>query len=534
MFLRVNGIQLAVGNATLTQKSSRTGKRARTFRGQMRDARRGIRRSWDMELVIRDFEGSEGIIRMVNGEGHMVDFTDGFQAATGLVPRRIDTPVILDPSMSGAFNTNGVLVIKPTLIGADDEVLSYDPQFGDQWTVLVQSRSGTTGWSCSALCSDGRRFRNGIASTMALKRGVSPEGVYASVLGGAVDVFRDSTLPDATLYLDDFIMLPYRMTDSMLAQLTTSSTKFGACPTLRCVGDIFGGHTVVCVGEVSTINFSEKPNADGVWLNNARVTRLTLSEMSPTFMRGVDEEPVVPVITDNGFLGEDLTSQIDGVTQTFTTAYPQRGYSLAVFIDGINQNAAADGYVVQVGGNTFTIADVLPVTTQSLFVLYVPTHFSEGFHIADISDQVDGVSTEFIVDADATPYATSLDPLVFDDGVLENDAATITQDSPLSGQFSLSYAPLDRLADLFMRFAEPDTEVIREVLTAQVDGSATVFLPTFCSKPGMFTVLVDGVLQPDATQVGPAGVNGRFQLSTAPAAGQKLSVLYVSNGATPS
>lgn len=278
-FLRINGIQVAVADATAMRKLTRQGKRARGFRGQLRDMRRGIRRSWEMETVPMNFADAEPMIRIINGEGHHVDFADGLQASTGLNPRAGNANVILRPATMGAWG-RGVMQARAGLIPLDSQIMSYDIQAREQdWTVIMWTHA-TGVWTGSALRSDGIGYRAGVVNANALKRGVSPDGVFLTQADGVITLWLDTTAP-ANVHMDDLVLLPYALSDSQMSAVTTYTAKFGMCPVLNVTGDMIG-NDVFCVGEVKDVKVINKGA-----MNNAKVIRFTLSELQPAFLAGL-------------------------------------------------------------------------------------------------------------------------------------------------------------------------------------------------------------------------------------------------------
>lgn len=283
-FLRINGHQVFVRDATPVRKVTKAGRRGRSFRGVQRDARRAVRRAWDMQAVILESEDANALMGLLWGEGHQFDFADGLQASTGLGPRPGYGAVRVNAQAYGA-NGRGVLQV-PAVAG---RFLQYDAQLrDDEWTLLWSTYAGFT-WNGSVKRSDGVGYRNGARNdNVGEPGGLSPDGVVVRVTDGVVDLINSSA---TVRNMDDLVVLPYKMTETMMAAVSQPVTngKFGPCPVLVCSGDFFGGRTTFCVAEVQGSGFSGRASTiPGIgWVSNAQVVRFTLMELEPGFATSV-------------------------------------------------------------------------------------------------------------------------------------------------------------------------------------------------------------------------------------------------------
>jgi hypothetical protein len=283
-FLSINGVVVRVADASVTQTLARRLSRSRSFRGELRDARRAIRRSWTIEARNADHADGRALEQMIEGQGHLFDLADGLQGSTGLMPEAgLVAGLTLKPALAGAFG-DGYLEVAAAVTGT---VLAYDVQVGDEWTVLVR-RKVAGAWVGYAQRSDGAAYVDGAwSSTFGLPFSIGGLGLYVRATEGVVELVKDSAA--AAELLDDLVILPYRMSDAMLATLTASTApKFGGCPVLRIEGDLVG-ETAFGLGNITETEIVEAPSqVAGVgWVNNARIVRFRLDLLDETFLRSV-------------------------------------------------------------------------------------------------------------------------------------------------------------------------------------------------------------------------------------------------------
>ena len=103
-FLTLNGHTFKVASGYASKSVSSSGSRIRSYRGQMRNQTRGKRREWNLRTCFEVNGLAETMISTINGEGHLVRFTDSWDAATGLAPEvGVLSGVAFDPANAGPF-----------------------------------------------------------------------------------------------------------------------------------------------------------------------------------------------------------------------------------------------------------------------------------------------------------------------------------------------------------------------------------------------------------------------------------------------
>jgi len=80
--------------------------------------------------------------------------------------------------------------------------------------------------------------------------------------------------------------------------------------------------------------------------------------------------PFIPV-QGSDLVSEDLSSQIDGVTQTFTLTKEFQDVRLFVFLNGLFQGPPNGTEITTVSTTTFTISTT-PLVGDNLSVIYSP------------------------------------------------------------------------------------------------------------------------------------------------------------------
>lgn len=280
MFLRVNGHQLFILNQSDSRTITKAGRRERSFRGQMRDARRYVRRSWAMDAVILEEEDATALKGLLWGLGHQMPFQTGLQGSTGLNPVPGFGALVVNSSAWGPHG-QGVLQVPATA----GRFIQYDAQLrDDEWTVVWRKHLGLSGWVGGARRSDGVAYQQGIRNDII---GTGFDAMSIEVVNGVMS-FTNTAVTRRNF--TDFAILPYKMSTGMMASVSnTANGKFGPCPALICTGDIFGNETVVCVAEVTDVKFTGRSSViPGVgWVGNAQVVSFNLMELDPGFVSGV-------------------------------------------------------------------------------------------------------------------------------------------------------------------------------------------------------------------------------------------------------
>lgn len=304
-FLELNGITVPVTNATMRRKVERRGKRSRSFRGALRDSKRGLRRQWDLELCFPDYEEGEAFIKLFQGEGHFFDLAEGYEGSTSLYPVGGMQGLQLKPNVWGARG-RGVGAVKGALSGptTPDGFFRVNAQLGDDWTVLWAEKQSTNGnlesshWDFFAKRSDGVGYFSGAREDRVGEPSVGWTLASVDVSDGELTMRNDFS---TDFGIDDILILPWRAPESWMDAWTTISPmapKLPAMPVLTARGDFVEEDYSYVVGDINGVDFIQKPTqVQGIgWVNNAMLIRARLSEVDPAFYC-VDErleETVLP------------------------------------------------------------------------------------------------------------------------------------------------------------------------------------------------------------------------------------------------
>ena len=292
-FLTINGYTVPVINGSPRRRIPTVGPRSRSFRGQIRDARRGARRMWDIEALFLDFDDAESLAHLVLGEGHHFGWgTDGgLQASTGLMP---------EPGAGAVYLSDTNLV---TFVGGaqGDIFLRYDAQLIDSdWTIAWVENVG--GAKFAARRSDGAGFFDGSRddSTGRLN---GPSNFLVDVVDEVLTI--GINVPSATgQILHPLDALSWIASDGMIAEWGASISdvsSMAALPTVKISGDIIEEDQTLCVGQISGLDYIQKPTAvPGVgWVNNAKILKFSLIEVPKTW--SPDASPVSDIVADTPF-----------------------------------------------------------------------------------------------------------------------------------------------------------------------------------------------------------------------------------------
>jgi hypothetical protein len=289
-FLSLNDYTIKVVNETPIRKLERRGREGRSFRGILRDARRGIRRGWDMEACFLDFEEAEGLLGLIEGRGHKIACADGLQASTGLNPEPGHQRVRLSPALTTPFGGLGRISVDSSLTG--EIILQYDAQFDDNcWTVHWWELNGST-WEHHAKRSDGVGYLDGVQDNTVGNFGGSSEFVV-DVTGGVVTFSMDD---GGTETFDDLILLPYLASKQQIAAWAVAPNPFGPLPVLRARGDFIQESHIYVLGEVTGIRYVQKPQeiTPFGWLNNAKIISFRLLEVADAYVFDTDVPGIDP------------------------------------------------------------------------------------------------------------------------------------------------------------------------------------------------------------------------------------------------
>lgn len=296
-FLTLNGATFAVVDGSVNRRIRRKGKRSRAYRGQLRDGQRGRRRSWAFRACFKDHEEAETMARIINGEGHVVHFVDGFAADTGLQPELLTLSSVTWDFTVGPFSgfTTGSMVGDPF-----DDVCRYDPQFADDWTIMWWERVGGD-WRVIANRSDGRAWLNGVEDTSAW------QGIDAYSLRVEEGRVTVAGFGAEIGYMHQLVMLPFKAADTFITQWAAATKPWGGLPVLRMEGDVIATDHEYVLGEVTSQVYVQKPHDDPDfgWANNAEYVEFNLTELATEFVADLSvtsqgaivapPQPVVPL-----------------------------------------------------------------------------------------------------------------------------------------------------------------------------------------------------------------------------------------------
>lgn len=289
-FLRINGWTVPVFDSTPTRKVIRSGRRGRSFRGQARDARRHVRRSWSARACFLDHDSARALEHILAGEGHLIDLARGPEASTSLLPRPGFSPGLqFFPGSWGAYG-RGLAAIPQAFSGV---AASWDAQLGRDWTIIVR-RLVAGSFIGHALRSEGTAYVGGAPSTLfGFPGAAGGDGLLFTVRDGVLELVKDLVVQNEVI--DDLVILPWRASDSMLAAWTSPTStvpKWGALPVLRVDGDMIGDDASIAVGAVTGIDLIQKPSFLPVlgWVNNAKVVSFDLDELEPSYVLALEDQ----------------------------------------------------------------------------------------------------------------------------------------------------------------------------------------------------------------------------------------------------
>jgi hypothetical protein len=302
-FLKINGITVKVTNASPRLDVVRKGRRGRSYSGQMRDGRRGRRRTWSMKSPCLVHSEALALTNLIWGTSHVFHFYDGLQAASGLNPVPGYSGITWQPSAGLGGDDIGYIQIAGS---ASSPSLSYDAQINDEYTILWHERDGGD-WIGAALNDVGTGYLNGSPNSFV---GGASTDVQLSIAGGVVS-FSNSNA--TAIDVDQIVILPWRATASQMATWTAISDDavWGPGPALLMSGDMFTEDCVYGYGrvnEVKRIQFAS--------INNGAEVSFEIDEVDETYLRGVfpDCVPVAPAPTLTGAWLEPMVLETTDLT----------------------------------------------------------------------------------------------------------------------------------------------------------------------------------------------------------------------------
>lgn len=255
-FLKLNGYEVNVLNATPRRRIERVGRRDRSFRGQLRDAHRSRRRSWMASTCFESFSEADAFERWLWGEGHFFDFKEGLHASTGLLP---------EPGYGGKLRINRFALdpfgtFSVPFVEVDDEIfLQYNAQLGADWSVSWWERDTTHGTTFhhAVKRSDGTGYYDGVEdNTVGDDGGTS--AIVVNVAGGTVYFSRQVLgSPGDITRFSDMAIYPYQITARMADGLANATGNGGPLPVLLMEGDIIGDTPTFVVCEVRSSEYTQ-------------------------------------------------------------------------------------------------------------------------------------------------------------------------------------------------------------------------------------------------------------------------------------
>lgn len=272
-FLSLNGFTMEVAINNARRRVTSAGKRRRAYRGQMRDGTRGNRRELKLRTCFHDHEEAQAMIHLVNGEGHVVYFREGWDAATGLSPvvedlsncrfDRAETPF---PGYEpGSFRSE-----------SDQRMMTFDAQLKDDWTLHGWVRIDGEVWEPYTRTSDGCAYVAGVRDDTLWD---NTWGNYSvDVLDGRLHLMGNGG--DIT-WLHHLCLLPWVASEEMVLAWHAATKPWGPMPLLRVEGDLITSSEEFMLGRVDDVTFITKPHDLGApfgWVNNAEIIDLTLME----------------------------------------------------------------------------------------------------------------------------------------------------------------------------------------------------------------------------------------------------------------
>jgi len=332
-FLILNGVNIPIVMNQCKRGEDKIQDVTRSFGGQLRNAARGYRRTWEATALFQDFDVADGFINLINGDGHYWSFRDGPTSDTGMSPvpgylgRGIfnAATTVLDgitfsaPSTGNDYwSTGGLEVLFSSGTGVFPDCLAWDCQLeDDKWTAMLIVLNGNT-LECEPLFfrSDGAVYLAGIrqdynnTSTATIKYiDAGSVGYSGRVREGVFYLGIDLSLGVFSTVITDMFIVPYVMPDYFIEQLSMSN------------GTVFPVEeypSVPVSGEVTSIAYMQKPGS-----NNAKTVSFKLTEYLPGYKYDPDApDPVSPFNLPVLRLGGSVLSEGEGEPTRYPEALP--------------------------------------------------------------------------------------------------------------------------------------------------------------------------------------------------------------------
>ena len=324
-FLILNGINIPIVMNQCSRGEDKIQGVSRSFGGQLRNAGRGYRRTWEATALFQNFDVADGFINLINGEGHYWSFHSGPTSDTGMSPvpgylgRGIVSPLtstanaLTFSGIDGDYWSTGGLEIFSS-VGAFfpyPDCFAWDCQLeDDKWTAMLIASNGFGTFDPIFFRSDGSAYVAGVEESYDNTSVNTIKYISAGSMGYSVRV-REGVLylsvnfngVDITTITDLFIV-PYVMPTYFIEQLSITG------------GYVTDDHPSVPVsGEVTSVAYMQKPGS-----NNAKTVSFKLTEYLPGYKYDPDvPNPVSPFNLPILRLGGSVLSEGEGEL----TRYPE-------------------------------------------------------------------------------------------------------------------------------------------------------------------------------------------------------------------
>jgi hypothetical protein len=325
-FLILNGINIPIVMNQCSRGEDKIQGVSRSFGGQLRNAGRGYRRTWEATALFQDFDVADGFINLINGEGHYWSFGEGPTSDTGLSPvpgytgRSLDlslgTEFLSFSGVGGDYWSDGCLdVIMGTGAGSYLDMFAWDCQLeDDKWTAMMLVEDGAE-YSPVFFRSDGVVYVAGVredynnTSVNTVKYiTVGSVGYSGRVREGVFYLSLEANAA-ATAKISDMFIVPYVMPDYFIQQISV-----GTGYTTPVVEEA----SVPVSGEVTSIAYMQKTGS-----NNAKTVVFKLTEYLPGYKYDPDApNPVSPFNLPVLRLGGSVLSDGEGEPTRYPVVEP--------------------------------------------------------------------------------------------------------------------------------------------------------------------------------------------------------------------
>jgi hypothetical protein len=296
-FLILNGINIPIVMNQCTRGEDKIQDVTRSFGGQLRNAARGYRRTWEATALFQDFDVADGFINLINGEGHYWSLGEGSTSATGMsiVPGyagrgMLDSGTAVTNGFSfsgtgGDYWSTGCLHLYGSLPDEFIDCFAWDCQLeDDKWTavLIIENEDLPTGkFEPLVFRSDGKNYLNGVSmsyqvlNTDTVKYLSIGNISYSARVRNGIFYLSLGFAATEDIRISDLVIVPYVMPDYFIQQLSIDGDDITS-----------EDHPSVPVtGEVTSVAYMQKPGS-----NNAKTVAFKLTEYLP----GYKYDPEVP------------------------------------------------------------------------------------------------------------------------------------------------------------------------------------------------------------------------------------------------